>query len=121
MAVNPNYTDINAADPETRQDSVLNHYRRLTALRKSADYGETFTYGTFEPVWETEPDILAYIRRDERHAILVAGNYGADPHTVILPAAAKSALLSNLGRETLPEGRELTLESCESAVILLAD
>ena len=90
-------------------------------MRKSADYGATFTYGTFEPVWETEPDILAYIRRDERHAVLVAGNYGADPRTVTLPAAAKSVLLSNLGRETLVEGRELTLESCESAVILLAD
>ena len=121
MAVNPNYKAINAAEQEEREDSVLNHYRRLVALRKSADYGETFTYGKFVPVWETEPDILAYIRRDERQTILVAGNYGAEPRTLEMPAGAKALLLSNLGRSGLPAGRELTLRPCESVVLLLGD
>ncbi|MBQ7777789.1 MAG: alpha-glucosidase [Oscillibacter sp.] len=119
LAVNPNYTTINVAEQEGREDSVLNHYRRLVALRKSAVYGETFTYGAFEPVWETEPDILAYLRRDEAHTILVAGNYGPEARTVTLPAPARELLLSNLGREELPAGTALTLASCESAVILL--
>ena len=119
LSVNPNYKTINVAEQEGREDSVLNHYRRLTALRKSVEYGETFTYGAFEPVWETEPGILAYLRRDKNHTILVAGNYGEETRTLTLPAAAKKLLLSNLGRSEVPAGGELTLGSCESIVLLL--
>lgn len=119
LSVNPNYREINVAEQEGRPDSVLNHYRRLTALRKSAEYGETFTYGAFGPVWETEPGILAYLRRDEKHTILVAGNYGEEARTLTLPATAKALLLSNLGRSEVPAGMVLTLESCESVVLLL--
>lgn len=122
QAVNPNYTQINAAEQERRPDSLLNYYRRLIALRKNGTYRETFTYGEFLPAFADLPGVLAYRRRGDRD-ILMAGNYGTRPQTLALPDAAE-VLLSNTGREEdaqrqlRTEGR-LTLAPCESAVVLL--
>lgn len=120
LALNPNSTQINVAEQETRPDSVLNYYRRLTALRKSDDYRDTFTYGRFVPVFEKEPSVFAYIRENEEtgERILALGNYGADACTLTVGGMRK-LLLSNCGREDLGRDGKLTLAPCESAVILL--
>lgn len=123
LAVNPNYRSINVAEQAAREDSVLSYYKKLIALRKSDAYRETFTYGEFVPAYETEPDVMAYIRRDGQHSILVAGNYGPEPRTLKLESGAKAVLLSNLGREdevfAAAKQGGVTLASCESVVILL--
>ena len=54
LPVNPNYTEINVKEQEGRPDSVLNHYRKLTALKKSPEYKEAFTYGRFIPDHEDQ-------------------------------------------------------------------
>ena len=124
LALNPNYTEINAAEQESRPDSVLHYYRRLTALRKSESYRDTFTYGRFVPTYEKEDNVFAYIRENEESGqrILVAANYGDT--SVDLPlCGGREVLLSNCGREALRQaelkGGKLTLGPCESAVILL--
>lgn len=123
LAVNPNYSQINVAEQEQRPDSLLNYYRRLTALRKAEPYRETFTYGRFVPVWAGEPDIFAYRRERDGQAILVAGNYGRESRTLPL-GSARAVLLTNLSRENeilaqLQTEGQLTLAPLESAVILL--
>ena len=123
LAVNPNYPEINVAEQDHRPDSVLNYYRKLIALRKNDAYRETFTYGSFAPAYADVPGVLAYRRFDEQHNILVAANYGKEAQTLPL-ANASQVLLSNVNREEAAltqirtEG-QLTLVSCESAVILL--
>ena len=122
--VNPNYRDINAAEQAGRPDSLLNYYKRLIALRKSDAYADTFTYGDFVPAYETEPGILAYLRKGEGQTILVAGNYGETARTLPLDGPVRQMLLTNTGRgaELLAQARSeghITLESCESAVVLL--
>lgn len=124
FAVNPNYRDINAAEQAARPDSLLHYYRRLIALRKSEAYGDTFTYGGFTPAFETEPEILAYRRTGEGQTILVLGNYGETARTLALDGPVREVLLTNTGRETAlwEQAREhgrVTLERCESAVLLL--
>lgn len=122
--VNPNYREINVAEQQSRPDSLLNYYKRLIALRKSDDYLDTFTYGDFVPAYETEPGILAYLRKGENQTILVAGNYGETARTLPLAGPVQKVLLTNTGREEAllaqakAEGH-ITLESCESAVMLL--
>ena len=122
--VNPNYREINVAEQQSRPDSLLNYYKRLIALRKSDDYLDTFTYGDFVPAYETEPGILAYLRKGEGQTILVAGNYGETARTLSLAGPVQKVLLTNTGREEAllaqakAEGH-ITLESCESAVMLL--
>ena len=124
LVVNPNYREINAAEQAGRPDSLLNYYKRLIALRKSDAYADTFIYGGFVPAYETEPDILAYLRKGQEQTILVAGNYGETARTLTLDGPAEQVLLTNTGREAelLAQARDegrITLESCESAVILL--
>ena len=62
LKVNPNYVCVNVAEQENREDSVLNYYKKLIALRKSPEYRELFTYGDFEPMLEDREKILAYRR-----------------------------------------------------------
>lgn len=126
LAVNANYKQINVAEQENREDSVLNYYRELIALRKKEEYKDTFTYGEFVPAYETEKDLFAYMRVDKESGqkILIAANFGKEPCTIALEDGVKQVLLSNLAKEEMASGEavknhKITLESCESVVILL--
>lgn len=131
LALNPNYTQINVKEQEMREDSVLNYYKKLLALKKSDAYKETFTYGRFVPVYEKEENIFAYIRASEEtgQEILIAANYGTGKTILCLSDISRNfseakVLLSNLGKEaaaakTLETENKLALESCESIIILL--
>ncbi len=126
LAVNANYKQINVAEQENREDSVLNYYRELIALRKKEEYKDTFTYGEFVPAYETEKDLFAYMRVDKESGqkILIAANFGKEPCTITLEDGVKQVLLSNLAKEEMVSGEavknhKITLESCESVVILL--
>lgn len=123
LRVNPNYTQINAAEQQGREDSVLNYYKKLIALRKDPAYRRTFTYGSTVPTALEQHSVMAYLRQDETQKILVAANFGAEPCVLPLEAPARKVLLTNLGQEqTLLEhtgaGR-LPLESGQCAVLLL--
>ena len=76
LKVNPNYPHLNVAQQERDENSVLNYYKRLLALRKSEEYREIFTYGDFTPLFETEENILAYRRNLEGKDIIVVANFG---------------------------------------------
>ena len=123
FALNPNYAEINVAEQELRPDSVLNYYRTLVALRKSDEFGETFTHGTFAPAYGEEPGILAYVRESSSQKILVAGNYGESARTLKLEYPVSRVLLSNMDKAALVQAEAdaagcITLDSCESVVLL---
>ena len=123
FALNPNYKDINVAEQQSRENSVLNYYKKLIALRKSDEYRNTFTYGTSTPAYETEPGVMAYVRETEDQKILVAGNYGVNPCTLKLEEPVKEVLLSNMGKESVMQAEAdatgcIMLSSSESVVIL---
>lgn len=123
LAMNENYKEINVAEQENRADSVLAYYRKLVALRKNEEYRQTFIYGSYVPAYENVEKIMAYYRQDEQQKILVAGNYGTHAQTLIIDASVKKVLLSNMGKEEavldeIKEKQQITLESCESIVIL---
>lgn len=146
LSVNPNYTQINVAEQERREDSVLNYYRKLIALRKSDAYREIFTYGAFVPAYEEEDEVFAFwrvsaglcesgeetgVQRREEGRILVAANFGTEPVTLRLREPGKQQersgqpiqmLLSNMDRgAALLEETErcgtVTLNSCEACVL----
>ena len=125
LALNDNYTEINVAEQESREDSVLAYYRKLLALRKCDEYRMTFTYGSFEPAYEEKEKVMAYYRVQEENGqkILVAGNYGTESCVLPVDMPVKKVMLSNMGKEEsvlkeLEEKQQMTLESCESVVIL---
>ena len=72
IRVNPNYTDINAADQVNRDNSVFCCYRELIRLRKRYSI---FINGVYEPLLEDDKHIFAYRRTDDTGELLVICNF----------------------------------------------
>lgn len=117
LKVNPNYKTINVREQAAREDSVLNYYKKLLALRKSEQYGEVFTYGSFRPLYETETDIFAYERTYEQKCVKVIANFARQAKTLPLAnAPAWKALLNN--EDTVETTEEaITLQSCQAVAL----
>ncbi len=115
LKVNSNYKEINVESQEKDEDSVLNYYRKLTALRKSPEYKEVFTYGTFVPEYESTDNVMAYYRVDEEKRMLIAANFGTEPVELKLNYPVKRVALSNMKKSQV--GEKLQLESCEVIVL----
>lgn len=123
MRLNPDYLTRNAAAQQTDENSVLRYYQRLIALRKSAEWGEVFSQGSFVPVWADHPSLFAYRRDLAGRAVLVAANFGAQPVSMPLGSPAR-LLLESTGSPAplaaaLAKG-QLALAPCQAAVLALA-
>lgn len=113
---NPNYTEINVENQEKDEDSVLNYYRRLLALKKDEEYEEILTYGKVEPVYQEKETLFAYRRVLEGKEILIAANFGE--HEITLPTGAgRNVLLCNRKEREKTTPEELTLKPLEAVVI----
>lgn len=117
LKVNPNYPSINVADQERDEDSVLSYYKKLLALRKSEAYRELFTYGDFEPLFETEEYVLAYSRNLNGRDVIVAANFGPDRKNLRSPVFENRIVLLSNDRAKLEQD---TLELLPSQVVVLA-
>lgn len=94
LKLNPNYITINAEDQINDPHSVRSFYKELIALRKNPDYKETIVYGTLEPVWEEQKNLMAYYRKGEK-TLLIIGNYQNEEQAVYLDSSYKKILLNN--------------------------
>jgi len=121
LKVNSSYTEINVESQEKDENSVLNYYRKLVAVRKSPEYREVFTYGNFHPVYEDTEQVMAYYRTDTEKRILVAANFGKKATTLKLTYPVKKVILSNQTdvwtEERQKPEQTLRLESCEVIVL----
>lgn len=117
LKVNENYHTINVASQENEPDSVLNYYRSLIALRKSPEYRDVFTYGTFRPAYEKTESVMAYYRISEDKRMLVAGNFGEKTAVLHLEKPVKKLLLTNETPEYTAD--QLTLKNCQVVVLEL--
>ncbi len=116
LKVNPNYKQINAAEQEKREDSILNYYKKLIALRKSEKFRELFTYGDFQPMLEEEAGILAYSRSLGQQRVVVAANFGQNAKTVADGFFENCYLL--LGNaDAVISGNQLTLAPSQVVVL----
>ncbi|MDO4616410.1 MAG: alpha-glucosidase [Lachnospiraceae bacterium] len=95
LKVNPNYSEINVEEQEKREDSILNFYRKLAAVRKDPAYKETLVYGSMEPYLKEEKNLIAYFRKGEK-TLLVLANFQKKPRCVSLPGGCSRILLDNL-------------------------
>ena len=116
LKVNPNYASVNVAQQEVREDSILNYYKKLIALRKSKDFRELFTYGDFRPMLETEDGILSYCRSLNEKNVVVVANFGKDSAAVSDDLFADSrCLLTNA--ELTADGNQLKLAPSQVVVL----
>ncbi len=118
LKTNPNYKEINVKAQLQEEDSILSYYKELVALRRSPEYREIFTYGTFLPVLEDVQGLLAYERRLGDKSIFVFANLSEKEITVRHNVLAGGRILLNNLRE-IPTGEdEFTLKSCQVIVAL---
>ena len=122
MKVNPNYSEINVKAQQENEDSVLRYYQKLIALRKSEEYKEVFTYGTFAPVYGKQESVMAFYRISEEESqetpkkrVLVAANFGREAAELPLEYKVSKVLLSNLPENQA--GEKLILAGCGVMVL----
>ena len=72
IGVNANHDRINAASQVEDEDSIFNHYRKLVQMRKDLD---VIAYGSFLPLAEKHPSVLAYRRTYEKQDLIVVNNF----------------------------------------------
>ena len=94
MGVNPNYREINAAEQEGRETSVLNFYRKAIALRKRLSCVRDGAYREYRPLSGSH---YIYARDDGKQRILVVCSFRGKPTAFRAPrgfdlAAAQPAL-----------------------------
>jgi hypothetical protein len=96
LMVNPKYKKINVKSQIDDENSVLNYYRKLTALRKNEAYKDTIVYGEVVPYLENEHNLMAFYREGEKQTLLVLGNFEKEEKTVKLEKKCKTNILSNM-------------------------
>jgi oligo-1,6-glucosidase len=79
LKVNQNYEKINAAAQEKDENSTLNYFRKLTALRKSEP---TLIYGKYTVVDKDNENVYAYTRELNGRKLLILLNFKATESTV---------------------------------------
>ena len=107
IGMNPNYTEINAEDQENDENSILNFYRNLLAIRKR--YADVVS-GDYTPLQAgKEPNLFAYKResQDGGSSIFVICNYSESDAELGIDIGWHDIVLSNTEREKLCKGDRL--------------
>lgn len=116
LKVNPNYKSINVKNQLTDENSVLSYYKKLLALRKSEDYKEVFTYGTFTPLFEDKENIFAYERRLGNKSVMVLANFGSKESALPIENDSNFSVLLNNMDHINSEHNQIVLNSCQVVV-----
>ncbi len=75
LPVNPNAVEINVKKQEQNPNSVLNHFRKMTALRKA---NEVLVYGDYELLVPDHKQVYAYTRSLGDKRLLIALNFSQE-------------------------------------------
>ena len=70
--LNPNYTEINVAQSEADENSILNYYRKLLKFRKEH---EVIIYGDFKQYYENSDKLFVYERTLDGEKALVVCSF----------------------------------------------
>lgn len=115
IAVNPNYTEINAKEQVARPDSVFQYYKKLIQLRKQ---NEIIVYGEYQLLEENSEEVFVYTRTLGKEQLLVICNFAEQEIKYSLPdefVNDSEILIGNYERELI--GKEIVLGAYEALVI----
>jgi oligo-1,6-glucosidase len=113
LAVNPNYTEINAAAAVADEDSVYHYYRRLIALRHSEP---VVVDGDFTMLLPYDERLYAFTRRLGETELLVIGNFSGEPVRAEIDDAAAWSSAELLLTNTAAPSADLTLGPWQAVV-----
>jgi oligo-1,6-glucosidase len=113
LAVNPNYTEINAAAEVAFPDSVYHYYRRLIELRHNEP---AVVDGDFTMLLPSDERLYAFTRRLDNTELLVIGNFSAETVGAEIDDAAAWAGAELLLTNTEPPPSDLTMGPWQAIV-----
>ena len=117
MKVHQDYKKLNVETQKKDKDSVLNYYKKLTALRKSEDLLNCFTYGRFDEVDLHSDEVIAYTRTDDNCKVGVFCNFEDSDLEISLGEGEKLLLQSSDAVRV--SGNRLVIGPCAAAVVRL--
>ncbi|WP_442603204.1 alpha,alpha-phosphotrehalase [Paenibacillus sp. KN14-4R] len=123
MNVVSNYREINVEQALRNEDSVLHHYKKLIALRKTVD---AVTSGSYAIVCADHPEVWAYTRKAENEILFVVNNFYGNETTIDWSGEAEllanfreldaEVILSNYENSACPTAGAYTLRPYESII-----
>lgn len=102
LPVDQSFKHTNVEASQNSHNSLLNHYKKLLALRRASS---ALTEGSFELFGECETNVLGYWRRSELESVLVLLNFSEKPADVRLSNFAWQLLYGEL--TSGPQGKTL--------------
>jgi oligo-1,6-glucosidase len=100
----PRLQNAQRAGRDEKTHSVYHFYKKMIAIRKSAEYNQTLTYGSITPILLEYDNVIAYKRSGEKN-ICVICSFDHEKQTVTLPFELKIIFLNNYPEVKLKENR----------------
>ncbi|MEZ4810058.1 MAG: alpha-glucosidase [Allomuricauda sp.] len=118
LPVNENHVELNVEAQDSDENSVLNHFRKMTALRKQHPILVYGSYALFEP---EHPSVYAYTRTLQDEKVLVLLNFSEEPSNIALNKDWKiaSILINNYPALENLNGT-VTLKPFQGAIVSIA-
>ena len=115
LPVHENHTTVNVATQQNDHNSVLNHFRKMVALRKD---NLLLVYGNYEIIQEEHPTIYAYSRTldDEQMKILLNFSESTSKINLLDLGLYKEVLINNYN-ELLIDKNTITLQPYQAVVL----
>jgi oligo-1,6-glucosidase len=117
LPVHENHTTVNVAKQQNDHNSVLNHFRKMVALRKE---NLLLVYGNYEIIQEEHPTIYAYSRTLEDQKMVILLNFSELESSIALSSynSANEVLINNYS-ELSVDKNTITLKSYQAVVLKL--
>ena len=115
LPVHENHTTVNVAKQQNDHNSVLNHFRKMVALRKE---NLLLVYGEYKIIKEEHPTIYAYSRTwdDEQMKILLNFSESTSKINLLDLGLYKEVLINNYN-ELLIDKNTITLQPYQAVVL----
>ncbi|MDC0870720.1 alpha-glucosidase [Flavobacteriaceae bacterium] len=115
LPVHENHSTVNVLHQENDQNSVLNHFRKMVALRKD---NLLLVYGNYEIIQDDHPTIFAYSRTLEDQQMIILLNFSELESSISLPNFDhnKEVLINNYNEFSIDE-KTITLKPYQAVVL----
>jgi len=117
LPVHENHTTVNVANQQNDHNSVLNHFRKMVALRKK---NLLLVYGNYEIIQEEHPTIYAYSRTLEDQKMVILLNFSELESSIAMSSynSANEVLINNYS-ELSVDKNTITLKPYQAVVLKL--
>jgi oligo-1,6-glucosidase/alpha-glucosidase len=95
LKVNPNYQEINVEENLKDDNSIFYFYKELIKLRKNSPYQEIIVEGEYQPILESDQNLIAYLREKAGEKLLLIANFKNKKVNLNLEYQVEEIILSN--------------------------